>query len=137
MTFACCLSGRRYSGAQLGPALGTAGSDDLAAVLGSHSLQKAVHAAALTLLGLKSSFHLVFPPMSSPRFGGRFISVMSAPRILGMTLQHKSIAEKPLVCQHFLKRFFALQGRFSAWPHRRRAILPYYRNNIYNSILEL
>ena len=25
-----------------------------------------------------------------------------------MTLQHKSIAEKPLVCQHFLKRFFAL-----------------------------
>ena len=61
VTFVFCLfSEGAISGRQLRPALGTAGGDDLAAVLGSHSLQKTVHAAALTLLGLESSFHFYF-----------------------------------------------------------------------------
>ena len=38
-------------------ALRTAAGNDLAAILGSHAVQETVDAAALTLLGLKSSLH--------------------------------------------------------------------------------
>ena len=43
-------------------ALSTACVDDLAAVLGAHAGQEAMNFLALTLLGLKSSLHGVFPP---------------------------------------------------------------------------
>lgn len=46
-----------FLGRQLSAALCTTGSDYLAAVFRSHSLQKAMHTTALTLLGLESSFH--------------------------------------------------------------------------------
>ena len=41
-------------------ALGAASVDDLAAVLGAHTLQEAVNLFPLTLLGLESSFHFQF-----------------------------------------------------------------------------
>ena len=45
------------SNSQLGAALGAASLDDLAAVLGAHTLQEAVNLGTLTLFGLKSLFH--------------------------------------------------------------------------------
>ena len=51
-------------------ALCTAGIDDLAAVLGAHAGQKAMNFLALTLLGLKSSFHgVILRKNSSPVVG--------------------------------------------------------------------
>lgn len=47
---------------QLFSALCAAASENLTAVLGSHSLHKAVLVLSLKLLGLISSFHLVDPP---------------------------------------------------------------------------
>ena len=47
---------------QLFSALCAAACENLAAVLGSHSLHKAVLVLSLQLLGLISSFHLVDPP---------------------------------------------------------------------------
>ena len=58
----------RHSGKKAGSdsqalaALCTASIDDLAAVLGAHAGQEAMNFLALTLLGLKSSLHGVFPP---------------------------------------------------------------------------
>lgn len=43
-------------------ALSAAACENLSAVLGSHSLHKAVLVLSLELLGLVSSFHLSFPP---------------------------------------------------------------------------
>src|SRR5699024_4931304 len=53
-------------------ALGTATSQDFAAVLGGHALQETMHAAALTLLGLESTLHFSFLLLNS-RYG-RFVS---------------------------------------------------------------
>ena len=50
------------SDGQVLAALSTACVDDLAAVLGAHAGQEAMNFLALTLLGLKSSLHGVFPP---------------------------------------------------------------------------
>src|SRR5699024_5652293 len=52
--------GRMPSDSQALAALGTAGIDDLAAVLGAHTGQKAVDLLALALLGLESSLHSRF-----------------------------------------------------------------------------
>ena len=56
------IPGKAGSDGQALAALSTASIDDLAAVLGAHAGQKAMNFLALTLLGLKSSFHGLYPP---------------------------------------------------------------------------
>ena len=50
----------KKSDSQALAALGAASIDDLAAVLGAHTLQEAMNLFPLTLLGLESSFHFQF-----------------------------------------------------------------------------
>ena len=60
------------SDGQVLAALSTAAGQHLTAVLGSHALQKAMNAAALTLLRLESLLHFVFPPSKFPQYWAFF-----------------------------------------------------------------
>lgn len=60
------------SDGQVLAALSTAAGQHLTAVLRSHALQKAMNAAALTLLRLESLLHFVFPPSKFPQYWAFF-----------------------------------------------------------------
>lgn len=62
----------KKSDGQVLAALSTAASQHLTTVLGSHALQKAMNAAALTLLRLESLLHFVFPPSKFPQYWAFF-----------------------------------------------------------------
>ena len=91
-------------------ALGTAGIDDLAAVLGAHTGQKAVDLLALALLGLESSLHSrfllkVLPPGCGVA-GCRFCAPVIRPGTVGAEgtgLRFNSISHGFAFCQAFFR----------------------------------
>ena len=101
--------GRMPSDSQALAALGTAGIDDLAAVLGAHTGQKPVHLLALALLGLESSLHSRFLLKSCPRSAGSGMSVLRpcdtpcTARAKGTGLRFNSISHGFAFCQAFFR----------------------------------
>src|SRR5699024_1987530 len=102
--------GRMPSDSQALAALGTAGIDDLAAVLGAHTGQKAVDLLALALLGLESSLHSrfllkVLPPGCGVS-GCRFCAPVIRPGTVGTEgtgLRFNSISHGFAFCQAFFR----------------------------------
>lgn len=88
------------SDGQVLAALSTAAGQHLTAVLRSHALQKAMNAAALTLLRLESLLHFVFPPSKFPQYWA-FLAIYAwqMPVDTGAALQTLIIAQGRQVCQ--------------------------------------
>ena len=124
------------SDGQVLAALSTAAGQHLTAVLRSHALQKAMNAAALTLLRLESLLHLVFPPSKFPqywaffgdlrlanarRYRGSLADFDYSARTASLSIANREKIHAAIQCQAQRIGFCALRGRAQRTNRCKRA----------------
>ena len=124
------------SDGQVLAALSTAAGQHLTAVLRSHALQKAMNAAALTLLRLESLLHFVFPPSKFPqywaffgdlrlanarRYRGSLADFDYSARTASLSIANREKIHAAIQCQARRIGFCALRGRAQRTNRCKRA----------------